>query len=192
MSSGSWLIAHLPVPSFAEWSAGGSPAGLCEDAVAPMTAPQKSGVGAQRRPPPLTPCLVAHPDAWSLLRPHLWRRRLRARRGGTVRLRRLGPLRGRQRLAAQHLQRILQLRILFRFLRHVIGGAGTFLAVLRLAFEVASQGGFAWHPVACLRLQFRRQLLLDSHVGLDALGLNGSSGRRVVPRGGKADGAVLR
>src|SRR5262245_29339221 len=78
---------------------------------------------------------------------------------------RVGLLRWRQRLAAQHLEGVLQLRVLLRLLRHVAGGSGTFLALL-VALQVAAQTGFAGHPGGP-RLQLRRQLLLDDDVGID-------------------------
>src|SRR5258708_6068491 len=100
-----------------------------------------------------------------------WRRTLGVRRPGAallflrgLRCRRIalgsfGLRRNRQRLAAQQLQRILQLRVLLRLLRHVVGRAGALaLAVLRLALQMAPQARLAGHPVGRLGLQLWRQL----------------------------------
>ena len=85
--------------------------------------------------------------------------------------------------ATQEIETIFQLGVLILLLRHV-GRAATFLFVfaivlLILALEVAPQIGFSLRVLGRL-FQVIGKLLLDHHLGLDALRLDRAPRRRVV------------
>src|SRR5699024_2917831 len=88
----------------------------------------------------------------------------------------------------EEIQCISELGILFLFLRDVSRAAGILtLAVL----EVAAKARFAARLAGLGRLlHLLGEILLDNDVRIDALGLDGAAGRRVIPGGGETDRAV--